>query len=94
MVLADLGRRINGAFADLSKTPIVDDKAIDALLKAVCTALLESDVNVKLVQRMRESVKGSVKEQLNEGAKAQNMSEVQRKNVVQKVSGEESKVGR
>jgi len=84
MVLNDLGRRINAAFSELSRVPVVDDAAVDTLLKSVCAALLESDVNVKLVQGLRNKVRGTVKEQLNEGDKAARMSDVQRKNIVQK----------
>lgn len=84
MVLNDLGRRINAAFSELSKVPVVDDAAVDTLLKSVCAALLESDVNVKLVQGLRNKVRGTVKEQLNESDKAAGMSDVQRKNIVQK----------
>lgn len=86
MVLNDLGRRINAAFSDLAKVPIVDDAAIDGLLKNVCSALLESDVNVRLVQGLRNNVRSTVKEQLNEGDKAARMTEGQRRNVVQKVN--------
>lgn len=85
MVLNDLGRRINAAFSELSKVPTVDDAAVDTLLKSVCAALLESDVNVKLVQGLRTKVRGTVKEKLNEGGdKAAGMSDVQRKNIVQR----------
>lgn len=85
MVLNDLGRRINAAFSELSRVPVVDDAAVDALLKNVCAALLESDVNVRLVQGLRTSVRGTVKEQLNDGDKASRMTEGQRRNIVQKV---------
>jgi signal recognition particle subunit SRP54 len=84
MVLNDLGKRINAAFSELSRVPVVDDAAVDALLKSVCAALLESDVNVRLVQGLRNSVRGTVKEQLNEGEKATRMSEGQRRHAVQK----------
>ncbi|KAI7853214.1 SRP54-type protein [Circinella umbellata] len=60
MVLADLGRKINSALIDLSKAPVVDEKVLDALLKDICAALLASDVNVMLVQRLRNNVKKSV----------------------------------
>ena len=89
MVLTDLGRRINHAFSELNRVPTVDDKAVDSLLKTVCAALLESDVNVRLVSSLRDKVRGQVKEQLNSKEKnAENMNEVQRKNAVQKVSFE------
>lgn len=54
MVLADLGRRINAAVNEYtSRSPKFDEKALDALLKEICSALLESDVNVKLVANLR-----------------------------------------
>ena len=60
MVLADLGRKINAAVQDLGKSNVVDEQALDALLKEVCTALLESDVNVKLVSKLRSDIKKRV----------------------------------
>ncbi|CAD6573684.1 MAG: Signal recognition particle [Cyphobasidiales sp. Tagirdzhanova-0007] len=65
MVLADLGRRINSALNDFtSRSPKFDEKALDALLKEICSALLESDVNVKLVANLRTKVKAKVLPQL------------------------------
>ncbi len=86
MVLSDLGRRINTAFQELNRLPTVDDKAVDLLLKTVCSALLESDVNVRLVGSLRDKVRGSVRAQLNPAtpAGAEPLNEVQRKNIVQK----------
>lgn len=83
MVLTSLGKRINNAFADLSKAPQVDDATIEALLKQVCAALLESDVNVRLVSDLRNSVRAAVKEGLNDKSKA-SLTEGQRKSLVQK----------
>ena len=83
MVLADLGRRLNQAFADLQRQPIVDEGTIDALLKNVSNALLASDVNVRLVQKLRQDVKDEVRSLLNDKDKGEKMSDVQRKNQVQ-----------
>ncbi|KAG9295391.1 hypothetical protein G9A89_013420 [Geosiphon pyriformis] len=75
MVLADLGRRINAALANINKEPVIDEKVrdlqnlsealeskkvLDALLKEICHALLEADVNVKLVGNLRKNVKTTV----------------------------------
>src|SRR5436305_8297871 len=60
MVLADLGRRINSALAQINKEPVIDAKVLDALLKEICAALLGADVNVKLVSTLRNNVKKSV----------------------------------
>jgi signal recognition particle subunit SRP54 len=58
-------------------------QVLDALLKEVCAALLESDVNVKLVSQLRQRVKTKVRttfEGLGDKAKDAN-----RKNIIQKV---------
>ncbi|KAJ2768632.1 Signal recognition particle [Coemansia nantahalensis] len=60
MVLNELGARINGALQALSRQPVIDDKAVDALLREICGALLESDVNVRLVHTLRQNVKKRV----------------------------------
>ncbi|CAE6414474.1 unnamed protein product [Rhizoctonia solani] len=82
MVLADLGRKINDAFAQLQRAPVVDDKVLDAILKDVCSALLESDVNVKLVASLRQKVKATAKAAFEGGA--DKGKEANRKGVVQK----------
>ncbi|SOV03554.1 probable SRP54 - signal recognition particle subunit [Ustilago sp. UG-2017a] len=83
MVLSDLGRRINSAFQDLSKVPTVDAASIDQLLKSVCNALIEADVNVKLVVNLRSRVKAQVTALLNDKANA-NWTDTQRRQRVQK----------
>ncbi|KAI9828398.1 MAG: Signal recognition particle [Thelocarpon impressellum] len=60
MVLQDLGRRINAAVSDLTRSSNVDEKAFDGMIKEICAALLEADVNVKLVGNLRKSIKSSV----------------------------------
>lgn len=59
---------------------------LEALLKEVCAALLESDVNVKLVASLRQKVKAKVKASIEGGA--DKGKEANRKNVVQKVGAE------
>ncbi|WFD32488.1 signal-recognition-particle GTPase [Malassezia sp. CBS 17886] len=85
MVLADLGRRLNQAFTELQREPVVDEKTIDALLKSVCGALLASDVNVRLVQQLRQDVKAEVRAALNEGDQGSTPTDAQRKHQVQKI---------
>ncbi|KAI0093690.1 signal recognition particle protein [Irpex rosettiformis] len=82
MVLADLGRKLNAALSSLNRASVVDEKVLDALLKEVCAALLETDVNVKLVASLRQKVKSKVKTALEGGA--DKGKEVNRKNIVQK----------
>ncbi|CAG8449448.1 10502_t:CDS:10 [Diversispora eburnea] len=57
----DLGRRINAALAQINKEPVIDAKVLDVLLKEICHALLEADVNVRLVGNLRNNVKNAVK---------------------------------
>ncbi|TNY21861.1 putative signal recognition particle 54 kDa protein [Rhodotorula diobovata] len=66
MVLQDLGRRLNSALQSVSASSSIDEQALDAVLKSVCAALLESDVNVLLVKRTRERVKKLVLPQLEQ----------------------------
>lgn len=79
MVLQDLGRRINAAVSDLTRSSNLDEKvsfaslkpfktlivirvtqAFDGMIKEICAALLEADVNVKLVGNLRKSIKQTV----------------------------------
>ena len=48
MVLAELGRKITGALHNLSKATVINEDVLNSLLKEVCSALLEADVNIKL----------------------------------------------
>lgn len=58
MVLADLGSRLRGA---LSSVESGSDDEITQMIKDICAALLESDVNVKLVLKLRENIKNQIK---------------------------------
>lgn len=66
MVLADLGRKLNGALQSLNAQSAIDARALDSLLKTLCTALLEADVNVRLVASLRERVKAKTLPQLED----------------------------
>ncbi|GBN28441.1 Signal recognition particle protein, partial [Araneus ventricosus] len=56
MVLADLGRKITNALRSLNNATIINKEVLDSMLKEICTALLEADVNIKLVKQLRENV--------------------------------------
>lgn len=60
MVLADLGRKITSALKSLNNATIIDEQVLSDLLKEICKALLESDVNIKLVVALRENVKAAI----------------------------------
>ncbi|KAL6241948.1 Signal recognition particle [Rhinocladiella similis] len=60
MVLSDLGRRINAAVSNLNREPNLDEKAFDAMIKEICSALLSADVNIRLVKNLRKSIQSTV----------------------------------
>ena len=60
MVLADLGRRIRDAINKLGQATIINEDELNIMLREVCSALIESDVNVRLVKQLRENVKKTI----------------------------------
>jgi len=56
MVLQELGAQINTALGKLNSA-VVDDEAIDAVLKEIAGALLKSDVNVRVVSELRDNIR-------------------------------------
>jgi signal recognition particle subunit SRP54 len=57
MVLADLGRKIRTAIGKLGQATVINENELNATLKEICSALIESDVNVRLVKQLRDNVK-------------------------------------
>ncbi len=57
MVLNEMGQKISQALAFMNNAETLDEKVLDACLKEVCTALLQADVNAKLVFGLRTNVK-------------------------------------
>ena len=78
MVLDALGRRLQASFQQLTRASDVDEALLDSLLKDICTALLESDVNVKLVANLRSKVKAKLLTLLNNSNTANKKSVVHR----------------
>ncbi|KAJ3276003.1 Signal recognition particle [Terramyces sp. JEL0728] len=68
MVLAELGKRLQTTLRSLSTATVIDQAFLDQILKEVCAALLHSDVNVKLVQKLRANIKKIVDLDKLEGA--------------------------
>lgn len=60
MVLADLGRRITSALHSLNNTTVINEDVLKSMLKEICSALLEADVNVKLVKKLQDNVKHGI----------------------------------
>lgn len=78
MVLADLGSRLRGA---LSSVELGSDDEIQQMIKDICGALLESDVNVKLVAKLR----GNIKAKIEEGNVAKETSPMNKRKKLQKI---------
>jgi signal recognition particle subunit SRP54 len=61
MVLSELGNRITHALRQMNNATVVDDEALDSMLKEIGNALIASDVAVKLVITLRSNIKNKVK---------------------------------
>jgi len=60
MVLADLGRKITNALNSLGKATIIDEEVLGAMLTEISRALLEADVNIRLVKQLKDNVKAAI----------------------------------
>jgi signal recognition particle subunit SRP54 len=56
MVLGELGTKITSALRKLNNSTNIDEEALKECLKEVTTALLQSDVNISYVVKLRDSV--------------------------------------
>ena len=57
MVLAELGQRLTTALRRLNTSTVVDDEVVTAILSDISRSLLESDVNVRIVVALRNTIK-------------------------------------
>ena len=76
-------RAAHPALSSLTSASEIDEPLIDSVLKDLCLALLEADVNVKLVAQLRQKVKAKAKAAFE--SDANKGKEANRKNVVHKV---------
>ena len=60
MVLADLGRKLTDALNSLGKATVIDEEVLNAMLLEISRALLEADVNIRLVKQMKDNVKQAI----------------------------------
>mmetsp|Transcript_39301 Transcript_39301/g.62171 ORF Transcript_39301/g.62171 Transcript_39301/m.62171 type:complete len:488 (-) Transcript_39301:18-1481(-) len=65
MVLQELSEKITKAFRNLNAHTTVGEDEMDVLLRDVCNALVQADVNVKLAMKLRQDVKTQI--MLSEG---------------------------
>ncbi|KAJ8604657.1 hypothetical protein CTAYLR_006515 [Chrysophaeum taylorii] len=57
MVLAELGNKLSAALQKMQAVTVVSEEVIDRMLGEVARALLEADVNVKIVGELRKAIK-------------------------------------
>ena len=60
MVLAEMGSKIAIALRKMTSATVVDSTVMNEMLAEICKALLQADVNVAQVKKMRESIKNNV----------------------------------
>ena len=62
MVLAELGGKLRESLRKIrdNSNNVVDEAQLNALLADIARALIESDVNVKLVMQLRNNIKAKV----------------------------------
>lgn len=72
MVLQELGSKLTSALRRLHTDTVVDRETVKAVVGDICRALLESDVNVQMVMKLRKNVEAKaeslVAEQQDGGA--------------------------
>lgn len=57
MVLAELGSRISRALQDMNKVTVIDEKALSDCLNEIARALIQADVQFKMVKNMQDNIK-------------------------------------
>jgi signal recognition particle subunit SRP54 len=57
MVLAQLGGSISRALAQMSNATVIDEKVLSDCLNEISRALLQSDVQFKMVRDMQSNIK-------------------------------------
>lgn len=80
--MADLGKRINSAVnSAISNTQDDFATSVDVMLKGIVTALLESDVNIALVSKLRNNIRSQL---LSENRNEKATTNAQTKKLIQK----------
>ena len=67
MVLQELGQKISVALKNLNKHTTVGEAEVDELLKEIGNALMQADVNFRIVMKLRQQIKAQIMLSENEG---------------------------
>jgi signal recognition particle GTPase len=60
MVLTELGSKIAGALHRMTESTVIDEEVVDQMVKEIGKALIESDVNVRLVFEIQKKIKKGI----------------------------------
>ena len=60
MVLTELGSKLRTTLSKLHSTTVVTDDLLKSTLSEICRALIESDVNIKLVSQIKKNIKQKI----------------------------------
>jgi len=66
MVLAELGGKLRDSLRKLHSSSSVTQNELNALLSEISRSLIEADVNVKIVMKLRDSIKRKVEDLLDD----------------------------
>ena len=68
MVLLELGKKISGALEKFSKNTVIDDGALKTCLNEIGLALLQADVNIRYVKKLKDNISNQFKMNKESGA--------------------------
>lgn len=57
MVLFELGNKLKQSLDKLKSASVVDEKIFEEIMAEIARALLQADVNVRYVSKMRENIR-------------------------------------
>eukprot|EP00640_Fibrocapsa_japonica_P000985 CAMPEP_0113936668 /NCGR_PEP_ID=MMETSP1339-20121228/3513_1 /TAXON_ID=94617 /ORGANISM="Fibrocapsa japonica" /LENGTH=503 /DNA_ID=CAMNT_0000939201 /DNA_START=16 /DNA_END=1530 /DNA_ORIENTATION=+ /assembly_acc=CAM_ASM_000762 len=83
MVLQELGAKLTDALKKLHTAAVVDEAFLDTMIQEISRALLEADVNIKIVMDLRNKIKSRVN--LEEISQAANKKRAVQKSVVEEL---------
>jgi len=90
MVLAELGGKLRESLRKIHSSGAIDSEQLNVILSEITRALIESDVNVKLVMTMRENIKNRVGELVEKaeegGAGSHNVNRLVQKSVMEELT--------
>lgn len=86
MVLNTLGQKLSQTLAKLQKSNTVDDETLKGIIKDIASALIEADVNIQLVSKLRGNIMTKVAVEAGEGT-ALNRGRIVERAVFQELVG-------